>query len=1014
MQYGNTLVVLPTGLGKCLEFSQPVLLADGTLKKIGELFENSKGEVIKNKKNHITIRPKKALKVISLNNDLKLEKRKAIAIHKIKAGKNLLKITTAAGAEIIVTPEHPLLTLEKELKWKRADRFNNDDFVAVPAFLPEPPAKDSINIIKVFTKINSNVICFVGLNKVSAKKFGDNKQEQKLNELVKKTKRLNELNKGIMYIYIRGGKTDQTPIKAVRTLSPDLFYWAGLVIAEGSSYGSLKFYNEDEGLLKIFSEITQRIFNLTPKRITGGLRVASSALHFFARNLFGIKNQHSRDKTITDTVMSTSNKNAASFISGLYDGEGSVRKDGLIELITASSELAHKLCYLLLRFGIKARIKKKICSATNSPNPKKREYYRVYIEGVKDLKIFKEKIGFRHKEKQKKLEQYLNKKITYNPNFNLVPISGKLVREIREHLGLSSTKWKDFKIPGIDIYERSERKFSHNTLKKTIAGFEAKEGNWNSAIREKITFLKRLLGSHIYWDRVKSIKKVKEEWVYDLTLDANFNFIAGMNGGFISHNTLIALMLIREKLKQGRCLFLTPTKPLAKQHFDSVKEILELDDEQVSLVTGEMAPAKRKTEYSKDIIISTPQTIRNDMLNDRFGTNFKLVIFDEAHRAIGDYAYTYIAEKLKDEALYVALTASPGGRRDRIQEVLSNLYIENIEIRSSTDSDVSPYVQKSTITWIPIELSPTLKLIKRELDTLASKYARRLGEMGFPPPMKHKGKFLEMRKRILAIPSGIKYPAMVQYSVLLHVLHMSELLETQGVFPLKKYITKVEEKESKSAKLLLKEPGLAKIRELGESGAEHPKLKKLIEILGGMKGKKVIVFAQYRDQIKQIEELLNEAGISAKQFVGKRDGVTRKMQEATIAEFREGKFDVLCASSIGEEGLDIPKVDSVIFYEPIPSEIRSIQRRGRAARFKEGEIFILMTKDTRDEAYHYASKRKEEKMKNILSSMQRKMRGEKKNGNRKPKTGNATKTQDSERSAVHKTRLGQTKMKDFL
>jgi Fanconi anemia group M protein len=473
-------------------------------------------------------------------------------------------------------------------------------------------------------------------------------------------------------------------------------------------------------------------------------------------------------------------------------------------------------------------------------------------------------------------------------------------------------------------------------------------------------------------------------------------------------------MLIKEKIKEGRCLFLTPTKPLAKQHFDSVKEILELDDAQVSLVTGEMPPSKRKTEYSKDIIISTPQTIRNDIMNDRFGSNFKLVIFDEAHRAIGDYAYTYIAEKLKDEALYIALTASPGGRSDRIKEVLDNLYIKNIEIRTSTDPDVAPYVQKSSITWIPVELSPTLKMIKRELDSLTSKYAKRLGEMGFPPPLKHKGKFLEMRKRILAIPSGIKYPAMVQYSVLLHVLHMSELLETQGVYPLKKYMAKVEEKESKSAKLLLREPGLATIRELSESGAEHPKLKKLVELLQEMKGKKIIVFAQYRDQIKQIEEMLNAEGISAKQFVGKKDGVTRKIQEATIAEFRDGKFDVLCASSIGEEGLDIPKVDSVIFYEPIPSEIRSIQRRGRAARFKEGEIFILMTKDTRDEYYHYASTRKEEKMKKIIQSMQRKMREEKKDtGNSKPGTGHA-KTQNPRRSTVNKTQSGQTRMGDFL
>jgi Fanconi anemia group M protein len=476
--------------------------------------------------------------------------------------------------------------------------------------------------------------------------------------------------------------------------------------------------------------------------------------------------------------------------------------------------------------------------------------------------------------------------------------------------------------------------------------------------------------------------------------------------------TLVALMLIREKIKEGRCLFLTPTKPLAKQHFESIKEILELDEAQVSLVTGEMQPAKRETEYSKDIIISTPQTIRNDIQHDRFGKNFKLIIFDEAHRAVGDYAYTLIAKKLHKDALLVGLTASPGGRRDRIQEVLDNLFISNIEIRASTDPDVAQYVQKSTITWIPVELSPTLKMIKRELDSLTSKYAKRLGEMGFRAPLKHKGKFLEMRKRILAIPSGIKYPAMVQYSVLLHVLHMSELLETQGVYPLKRYISKVGEKESKSAKLLLREPGLATIRELSESGAEHPKLKKLIELLQEMKGKKVIVFAQFRDQIKQIEEMLNENKISAKQFVGKKDGVTRKVQEATIADFRTDKFSVLVASSIGEEGLDIPKVDSVIFYEPIPSEIRSIQRRGRAARFKQGEIFILMTKDTRDEYYHYASTKKEEKMKRILQSMQRKMRGEK---NSSRSTVSSVQKQKSKQETGNRKRsAGQTTMSDFL
>lgn len=437
--------------------------------------------------------------------------------------------------------------------------------------------------------------------------------------------------------------------------------------------------------------------------------------------------------------------------------------------------------------------------------------------------------------------------------------------------------------------------------------------------------------------------------------------------------TLIALMLIKERMKKGKCLFLTPTKPLAKQHQISVMETLELSEKNVALVTGEIIPSKRKGMYRTDVIVSTPQTIRNDLENGILKPEFSLVIFDECHRAVGDYAYTTIAEMLHGkDTLFVGLTASPGGRRDRIGQVMKALKISNVEIRGHDDADVSPYVQKSIITWVPVELSEHFKKIKKELDGMTGRYARKLALMGFPPPLKHKGKFMQLRERILNIPHNIKYPAMVQYSVLLHLLHMTELLETQGVYPLRAYLAKLEGKTSKSAKLLLREPSLEKVKELCQKDEDHPKMPVLIQQIEKLKGKKLMVFVQYRAQIARIESFLRENGISARQFVGKKEGVTRKMQEQTIADFRQGKFDVMVASSIGEEGLDIPAVDAVIFYEPVPSEIRTIQRRGRAARLKEGEVIVLITKGTRDEYYYYASRNREKKMKKILSGMQKK------------------------------------------
>jgi Fanconi anemia group M protein len=463
--------------------------------------------------------------------------------------------------------------------------------------------------------------------------------------------------------------------------------------------------------------------------------------------------------------------------------------------------------------------------------------------------------------------------------------------------------------------------------------------------------------------------------------------------------TLIALLLIRDKMKEGRCLFLTPTKPLAKQHFASVKEILELDDNAVALVTGELKPEKRKDEYNKKIIISTPQTTKNDIENGILTPDFSLVIFDEAHRAIKNYAYTFVAKKCEN-ALIVGLTASPGSKKERINEIVNALRIKNIEIRTTFDEDVKPYVQQSFIKWIPVSLSPTLMMIKNELDKLIGEHAKTLGSLGFPPPLKHKGQFMKLRERILSMPPAIKYPALLQYSILLHLLHMSELVETQGLHTLRTYIAKLREKETKATKMLVKKE-LVNVVKLMENAREHPKLKYLIELVKSLGEKKIIVFAQYREQIKLIENELKAAGIAARQFVGKKGEFTRKMQEETIAAFREGQFNVLVSTSIGEEGLDIPAVDAVIFYEPIPSEIRSIQRRGRAARFKKGEIYILMTKGTRDEWYYWASLNKEKKMREVIAAMQKNLEHKKK-------------TEENEQLQNTKKHVGQTKISHFF
>lgn len=436
--------------------------------------------------------------------------------------------------------------------------------------------------------------------------------------------------------------------------------------------------------------------------------------------------------------------------------------------------------------------------------------------------------------------------------------------------------------------------------------------------------------------------------------------------------TLIAFLLIENKLKTGKCMFLAPTKPLVKQHYASFLDICGAEPADATMVTGETPKNKRGLLYEKKILFSTPQTIKNDLLSGVFKKpqEFNLCIFDEAHRAIGNYAYTLVADRLKPSALIVGLTASPGGNRERIKKILSNLFIQNVQIRDKEDEDVREYVKDLQINWIETDLTPDLREIKSNLAVLIKQEAQKLAHMGFPPPLKSKRLFMAMRPKILNMKSNAKYTILVVYATLLNLLHMQELAETQGASILKSYLEKMGQKETKSAKILLRKPEILKIMGiLAQTKEEHPKLTLLLNLLKKTTGK-TIVFAQYRTQVELIVKKLTETGITARIFLGKKAGYTKKEQEETLALFRDGQFRVLVASSIGEEGLDIPAVDNVIFYEPTPSEIRSIQRRGRAGRFKEGHVYILITKGTRDEYFYWASVNREKKMKSIMGKMQ--------------------------------------------
>jgi ERCC4-related helicase len=216
--------------------------------------------------------------------------------------------------------------------------------------------------------------------------------------------------------------------------------------------------------------------------------------------------------------------------------------------------------------------------------------------------------------------------------------------------------------------------------------------------------------------------------------------------------------------------------------------------------------------------------------------------------------------------------------------------------------------------------------------------------------------------------------------------HALELLETQTLHGFDKYLRELlnqaQKKQSKGVVRLVEKPeftfSFLRSNVLLEKNQEHPKIQKLIDIItrefGENAGGKIMVFAHFRETASLISKRLNGLqGVKSMIFVGqaKKDGtgLNQEEQKDVIRKFSSGEFNVLCATSIGEEGLDIPEVNTVIFYEPIPSAIRAIQRAGRTARLMKGKLIILMAKKTRDESYFYVSRAKERKMHESISSI---------------------------------------------
>jgi len=426
--------------------------------------------------------------------------------------------------------------------------------------------------------------------------------------------------------------------------------------------------------------------------------------------------------------------------------------------------------------------------------------------------------------------------------------------------------------------------------------------------------------------------------------------------------TVVALHVIADYIAKGNggVLFLAPTKVLVNQHYEFLKNTLAIDD--IVLITGEDLLAKRKKLWINSIICATPEITRNDIARKIVDTNqFSLIIFDEAHRAVGDYAYVKIAEQLSGlDIRILGMTATLPSEKEKAKEICDNLHIKSLAERNDSSPDVKPYIQETDTEWVRVDLSPDMKIIQRYIKLALDQRYTELRRNGLRlSDNKSLSQLLNSRQFVLKQNLRSAKPLFTA----IRITYALNIFEAHGITPFLKFCERTRSKKGAGIKELFEtDQNFTRAIDLAKSaqaGIEHPKIDKLVEILRNTESK-VIIFSSYRDSVDVIQKKLVAMNITAEILIGKagKTGLKQQKQIETIQKFRDGITKVLVTTRVGEEGLDISEVNLVIFYDNVPSSIRFIQRKGRTGRKDRGNLVVLIAKDTIDEAYYWIGQRK--------------------------------------------------------
>ncbi|PIA47286.1 hypothetical protein AQUCO_01400156v1 [Aquilegia coerulea] len=447
--------------------------------------------------------------------------------------------------------------------------------------------------------------------------------------------------------------------------------------------------------------------------------------------------------------------------------------------------------------------------------------------------------------------------------------------------------------------------------------------------------------------------------------------------------TLIAAVVMYNYYRwfpEGKIIFTAPSRPLVMQQIEACHNIVGIPQEWTIDLTGQTSPDKRACLWKdKRVFFVTPQVLEKDIQS---GTclikHIVCLVIDEAHRALGNYSYCVAIRELMDADLQfriLALTATPGSQQQAIQKIIDNLHISKLEYRSESDHDVITYVHSRKLELIKVPMGKDASEITDLLLEAGRHYLAKLASFGVVlnrdiqtlSPID----FLNTRDKLRQAPPADLFHTNIKdadgyLGVLISLSHIRKLLSSHGIKPA--YEMLEAKLHDGYMKLTNRNEMIWKAKHLMEQnlshGAPNPKLLKMIEILidhfktNDPKNSRVIIFSNFRGSVRDIMNSLSSIGESVKaaEFIGQSSGKTlkgqtQKIQQAVLQKFRAGGYNIIVATSIGEEGLDIMEVDLVICFDANVSSLRMIQRMGRTGRKNDGRVVVLACEGAEIKAY---------------------------------------------------------------